>query len=66
MRVAILCATPRGCRFVEKLATLAPDCEVVVFGVVLTGNGSLLVNRVQPPPRRGAGLTRLATECSHR
>lgn len=31
MRIAILCATRRGYLFVEKLAALAPDSELLVF-----------------------------------
>lgn len=31
MRIAVLCATRRGYRFVEKLIALVPDAELVVF-----------------------------------
>ncbi len=31
MRIAVLCATRRGYRFLQKLLTLAPEAELVVF-----------------------------------
>lgn len=31
MRIALLCATQRGLRFLQTLVTLAPDAELVVF-----------------------------------
>jgi methionyl-tRNA formyltransferase len=31
MRIAVLCATRRGYRFLEKLSALAPDAELIVF-----------------------------------
>lgn len=31
MRVALLCATRRGYRFLERLSNLKPECELIVF-----------------------------------
>lgn len=31
MRIALLCATQRGCRFLEKLSDLRPQDEIIVF-----------------------------------
>ena len=31
MRIAVLCATRRGVRFVERLSQLAPDAELAIF-----------------------------------